>query len=77
MLITALPKAMGDGAAAEERHACQKVIVDAIGEAFSAEVTKWTEKDAAAKAELETANGEKASADAALAEKQKAVDDKK
>jgi len=77
MLIAALPKAMGDGAAAEERQACQKVIADAIGEAFSAEVTKWTEKDASAKAELETANGEKASADAALAEKQKAVDDKK
>eukprot|EP00746_Dinoflagellata_sp_MGD_P161946 gnl/MRDRNA2_/MRDRNA2_89298_c0_seq1.p1 gnl/MRDRNA2_/MRDRNA2_89298_c0~~gnl/MRDRNA2_/MRDRNA2_89298_c0_seq1.p1 ORF type:complete len:383 (-),score=145.48 gnl/MRDRNA2_/MRDRNA2_89298_c0_seq1:198-1346(-) len=77
MLIAALPKAMGDGAAAEERHACQKVIVDAIGEAFSAEVTKWTAKQAEAKAELDAASGAKASAEAVLAEKQKAVDDKK
>lgn len=77
MLQMAAPKALGDGAAAEERHGSQKVIVDAIGEILSAEVTKWTEKDAAAQAELQTANVEKASTDATLEAKHKAVDEKK
>jgi hypothetical protein len=77
MLITAFPKAMGDGAAADERQPCQTVIVDAIGEILSAEVTKCTEKEAAATAELETATAEKATAAATLEAAQKALDDKK
>jgi len=77
MLIEALPRALGDGAAADERHAYQTIIVSAIGEIFGEEVKKWTAKVASAQGELETANSEKASKDAVLAEKTKTLDDKK
>jgi len=77
MLIEALPRALGDGAAADERHAYQTIIVDAIGEIFSAEVKKWTEKVAVAQGELDTVTTEKAGKDAVLAEKTKTLDDKK
>lgn len=77
MLMQALPLALGDGASADERHAYQTVIVDAIGEVMSAEVKKCTESVAAAQAELDTTNTEKAGKDAVLAEKQKLLEDKK
>jgi len=77
MLIEALPLALGVGAAVDERHPYQKIVVDAIGEIFSAEIKTGTEKVAAAKAELDAVNGEKAGKDAVLAEKQKVLDEKK
>jgi hypothetical protein len=77
MLIEAVPRALGDGAAVDERHQYQKIIVDAIGEIFSAEVKKWSEKVAAAQSEMNEVNTQKASEDSILAEKQKILDDKK
>merc|ERR1712196_764897 len=77
MLLEALPRALGDGAAIDERHAYQKIVASAIGDVLSAEVTKWTEKVAAAQAELDEVNASKATKDGTLAEHQKRLDDKK
>jgi len=77
MLIEALPKALGDGAASDERHGYQKMIVDAIGEVLSAEVKKCADKVATGQAEYDAASAEKTTSDNALAEKQGLLDAKK
>jgi len=77
MLIEALPKALGDGCAIDERHAFQKIIAHAIGEVLGAEVHQWTAKVAAVQAELDELNAGKAGKDAVLAEKQAQLDAKK
>jgi len=77
MLIEALPRALGDGAASDERHGYQTLIVDAIGEVLSAEVKKLTEKVAASQAEYDEVTAAKAVKDGALAEKQATLNAKK
>lgn len=77
MLIEALPKALGDGAASDERHAYQKIIADAIGQVLSAEVKKFTEKVAASQAEYDVASADKTAKDGSLAEKQGKLEAKK
>jgi len=77
MLCQALPKALGDGAASDERHGYQKSIVDAIGEVLSVEVKKCTDKVASGQAEYDEVSAEKAGKDSQLAEKQATLDAKK
>merc|ERR550514_1301788 len=62
MLWLALPHALGDGAASDERYKYQSYFGDCIGEVFEKSVKSWEEKVAEKQTVVDDAEKDKAGA---------------